>query len=113
MKKLPHRLIGIILSEDESGKVGVGTGILISPDLVLTVAHNIYNFEGKKEYHKISFCPGHSGPIGDKKEVKSRYYPEAFKLDNSPKNDIALMRLARKTEETEFIPLKNDVLRVW
>jgi V8-like Glu-specific endopeptidase len=63
MNKLPHRLIGIILSEDEFGKVGIGTGILISPDLVLTVAHNIY--DGKKESSKIRFCRGHSGPIGD------------------------------------------------
>lgn len=45
--KPPHNLIGAITWEDEMEEVGLGTGVLISPDLILTAAHNLVDFSNK------------------------------------------------------------------
>jgi hypothetical protein len=48
VKDMPHSLIGLITCLNQENKLISGSGILISPDLVLTCAHNIFNRELKK-----------------------------------------------------------------
>ena len=44
MKNDPHSLVGAILAKTtDQSSIIYGTGMLISPDLVLTCAHNIFN----------------------------------------------------------------------
>ena len=43
----PHRWIGALVSHDRFGNWAYGTAVLISNDLILTVAHNIYNTDSK------------------------------------------------------------------
>ncbi len=44
----PYNCIGAIYSKRNRRREFVGTGFLISSDLVLTVAHNIYTHESKE-----------------------------------------------------------------
>ncbi len=45
LKKLPHKHIGLLIwrREDNKKLKGTGSGFLISKNLVLTCAHNLYN----------------------------------------------------------------------
>jgi V8-like Glu-specific endopeptidase len=43
MKEKLHKNIVAIIWRNNLGLVGRGSGLLISPDLVLTCAHNLYN----------------------------------------------------------------------
>lgn len=66
MLKLPHKLIGAILFDAIPGQgtglgTGLGTGVLISPDLVLTVAHNLV--QQKKPVKNLRFYLGQHGPL--------------------------------------------------
>ena len=42
LKQLLHRSIGALTFLNRNKKLTMGNGTLISPDLVLTVAHNVY-----------------------------------------------------------------------
>ncbi len=63
MKELLHINIGALIFKPPFGKPGKGTGLLVSPNLVLTCAHNIVNFYSKQEYSDFKFYPGQSGPL--------------------------------------------------
>lgn len=116
MKKIPYRLIGLIIAEhiDDSGmgqKV-YGTGTLISPDLVLTVAHNIFCHKwGKKpvlrQNQNFKFYLAQNGKLGKYYEVDGYYYPNEFRSQNLPKYDYAIMKLRTVTEEKLFMNLAD------
>lgn len=61
--------------ENDIREVGLGTGILLSPDLVLTSAHNLVLWKDHKMYSKFRFYPGQSGPLQKYYEIKSWYFP--------------------------------------
>jgi V8-like Glu-specific endopeptidase len=78
----------------------VGTGVLISPNLVLTAAHNIYNdSQGNlKEYQKFLFLLGANGEVSKKQYQQIifwRYEKAANPNDTTEriKNDYALLLL--------------------
>lgn len=66
-----HRYIGPIISEHNKQKV-FGTGILISSNLVLTVAHNVYHSRQRRENTNIQFYPGFKGHLKNSDDISSR-----------------------------------------
>lgn len=116
MNELIHQNTGLILFRVNSllggrGK-GRGTGLLISPNLVLTAAHIIYNQKNKEEHQDFVFYPGQSGPIGEGYRVESYFFPSTYKTDQSPTNDYALLKLSRRVNREEFIPLCGNVQKL-
>ena len=57
MTKLPHKLIGALTYNSLQNQVQ-GSGILISPDLVLTCAHNLYDKSTGVLCRNFKFYPG-------------------------------------------------------
>lgn len=53
MHRLPHRILGAIICRGPQGSVQVGTGVLISSDLVLTCAHVLFNKLNHMPFHKF------------------------------------------------------------
>ncbi len=62
MKDLPHKHIGAIVSKCK-GVPLKGTGLLVSPNLVLTCAHNLYIRQYLEYSYDIKFYPGQCGPL--------------------------------------------------
>ena len=56
-----------------------GTGILIAPRIVLTVAHNIYDRRKQCEVTDLKFAPALNGKEGKFYPVKKVYYPKKYK----------------------------------
>jgi V8-like Glu-specific endopeptidase len=83
MKDIPHRLIGVLLCRAKTrGTLIKGTAFLISPDLVLTCSHNLYDKEYSEEYYNVRFYPGHFGVLNTKTggyEVESIFVPPEYK----------------------------------
>ncbi len=69
----PYCSLGALMATASNNKNIVGTGILISPNLVLTAAHNIYDWNNNEEYSNIRFLPAANGKysIEDFKVVKA------------------------------------------
>ncbi len=87
--QFPYNLIGVITGKDNAGRPFRGTGTLLSEDLVLTVAHCI--FEGKtygQDYKQLRFYPAAYGTVKEQKGIQFddwRYLPE-FK--NKKRDDL-------------------------
>ena len=63
-----HRHTGAITFRSRNFKeLGKGSGCLISPNLVLTVAHNVCHRALREVYYEIKFYPGQYGEL-------QRYY---------------------------------------
>ena len=52
--------------------------MLISPDLVLTAAHNIYNKEEKIFFYNFKFYPGEMGLLVSPYEVEKYFLPKEY-----------------------------------
>ena len=62
MSKLPHRHIGaLIFTSRRIKRPGKGTATLISPNLIITSAHNLYNKTTGEVYYDFRFYPGQYG----------------------------------------------------
>ncbi len=93
-----HRHIGALISENVKypGKSIVGSGILISPNIVLTVAHNVWcrNFANKNI--NIRFYPGQRGFLKNPYECEIIYYPKDYESKHQPAQfDYALLKLVK------------------
>jgi hypothetical protein len=58
-----HRLIGVLLFTVKGGGIGRGTAVLISKNLIMTVAHNIYDRNYDCENTNFEFFPSACGAI--------------------------------------------------
>ena len=71
-----HKHIGVLLFESEHTiAYGKGTAMLISPNLALTCAHNIFNRRTGEQYCKIKFFPGQAGVLERPMEVDKVFFP--------------------------------------
>lgn len=75
LSKLPYRHLGVIISRGER-HVSYGTGILISRNLVLTCAHNIFNATKRILFKELSFYPGQHGLLTNPHRVESYMFPK-------------------------------------
>ena len=91
----PYSVHGIVRIDLGKGSYRTATGILIGADLVLTAAHNIYDYRAtKQKYSGIEFIPGineQEMPFGKFKVIES-YVPDEF-LKTWEKEDYALLVL--------------------
>jgi V8-like Glu-specific endopeptidase len=90
----------------------VGTGILVSPNVVLTCAHNVYYGEKKKEHKEVRFYLKQHGLIKEYFEVEKHYYPEQFREGDNHAGvifDFALLKLKNRVSGMKkFVPLCTD-----
>lgn len=94
MSKQLHKHIGVILFRiNQTSKMGRGTGILISPDLVLTCAHNIYNKFSGELHREIKFYHGQCGVMEKHCEIDDFFFPGKFHLNPIISHDYALLKL--------------------
>ena len=111
MEKLPHKHIGAVVCRGPCNTLQTGTGLLISPDLVLTCAHVIINNEYNAPYPRIYFYPGQYGEFKNCYEIEDFKIPEEY-TDKKPgykSYDYALLKLSKRIEDNEFIQLCSSV----
>lgn len=78
-QQLPFKYIGALemFAKSLPGKTIRGSGILISSNLVLTAAHNVWANKVSQEVSNIKFYPGVCGFLDESKcyECSILYYP--------------------------------------
>lgn len=112
MTKQLHKHIGALTYVNKifPDQVGKGSGILISCNLVLTAAHNIYSHQNKILHQDIKFYPGQCGPLAKYYEVEDLFFPGKFIWNNKAAiNDYALLKLKEKVETDNFIEMSGNM----
>jgi len=96
---------------DSQGFLTRGTGALIGSDLVLTCAHNVYDFLRSREVMDMRVFPGRQweeNPFGST-TVKKIFFPDEWKASRDWDADIALLQLADPIgEDTGSFGLVSD-----
>jgi V8-like Glu-specific endopeptidase len=62
MKSVQHRSIGALIFYIKNKGPGCGSGVIVSKNLVLTAAHNIYDKDYDCENTDFKFYLGANGP---------------------------------------------------
>jgi V8-like Glu-specific endopeptidase len=109
-----HKYIGAILAinKKKGGAPIKGSGVLISPDLVLTGAHNLWD-RGGGENSTFKFYPGLCGPLKDSPcyDCSVVFYPKEHENCNEPMFDYGLLKLSEPilNKEDDFLPLSPSI----
>jgi V8-like Glu-specific endopeptidase len=108
MKQIIHRSIGALCFQTHNKKLAAGSGLLISKDLILTAAHNIFDKEVGMEHDGFKFYLGANGIAEKYYELESWRYPPEFAT--CPANerlqfDYALVKLKQPIDYKEFLDL--------
>lgn len=93
-----HRSIGALMFSDKNGKQAAGTGVLISKDIVLTSAHNIFDKKGNTRFVGFKFCLPTNGVADLFYAVEDFRYPPQFETCPQTRKlqfDYALVKLKR------------------
>ena len=99
MKHILHKSIGAILFKGKKSS-GRGTGILISPNLVLTVAHSLCNSAIGEEYTDFKFYPRQNGTLTKYYSISKVFYPKEYlSQQNNLTKDYGLMLLSEKVPQ--------------
>ena len=92
--------------------LGKGTGFLIASDLILTLAHNLYDRKADDYYFKngeVHIYPGVSGPLSKPFKVLDYRFPEEFKTciggKETRKYDYALLKIDGKIDLGKYFSL--------
>lgn len=70
-----HKNIVAIIWRNRYNRVGRGSGVLISKDLVLTCAHNFYYEEKRVEDILFSIYPGACGKLERPYKIEKSFIP--------------------------------------
>jgi V8-like Glu-specific endopeptidase len=116
MNEYPHRHIGVVLAVYSGSIFQLGTGILISPNLVLTCAHVIHcKAYQNNPFPKIYFLPAQYGELKKFYEIEQAETPEEYRSGEKwlfkKAYDYALLKLKDSFEESGFLPLSADLPR--
>lgn len=107
---LIHRSIGAITFLNPGKLMEVGSGVAISRDLVLTVAHNVYDRKYKGQNDSFKFYIK-DGKVAEKYyEIESwKYLPEFENCSSDAriKFDYALLKLKNPLPFDKYIPLSE------
>jgi V8-like Glu-specific endopeptidase len=111
---MPHRHIGVVLAHHQMGAIQLGTGILISPNLVLTCAHVIHSkIYQNKPFPRIYFLPAQYGELKNFYEIEQAETPEEYRSEEKwlykKAYDYTLLKLKVSVEESGFLPLSEDL----
>jgi V8-like Glu-specific endopeptidase len=108
LKSTLHRSMVALTFVNGMRKLCVGSGVLISPNLVLTAAHNVYDKNYQSEHDNFKVYQGADGVAKKYYEVESKRYLPAFK--DCPKSgriefDYALLKLKDSIPFDRYMPL--------
>ena len=105
-----YSLIGQLSFTDKQKRdLRKGTGILISPNLVLTANFNILNTQTCDLFENIKFYLGNDNSEKRAYDIEDVYVPDRTFI-NRKKTIFAygLLKLKEKVNATDFIPLNAD-----
>jgi V8-like Glu-specific endopeptidase len=108
LKSLLHRSIGALTFLNKIKKLAKGSAALISPNLILTVAHNIYDKSYQHENDFFKFYLGVDGVAEQFYEVESYRFMSEYKTcppSSKMENDYALMKLKTPIDFKEYLSL--------
>lgn len=113
--RLPFKHIGALEMECSAwkGRIYRGSGILISRNLVLTSAHNVWCGDYNQPFSSIKFYPGVCGVLAEVPcyECSVVFYPKEHRTSKLPIHDFALLQLSEPIpgEEDDFLPLSASL----
>jgi V8-like Glu-specific endopeptidase len=109
-QRFPNNCIGVLYTKNRGELMMLGTGFLVTCNLVATVAHNLYSRKEKIEIKELYFYPGICGQLHPRESYKVRSYrfPEEYKSCSKEevlKYDYALLKIERKVIRDSYIEL--------
>ena len=109
MRSPIHKHTGILLFRQfNQNGIGKGTAIAISPNIILTAAHNVYDVLTEEQHSGFRFFPGQSGTLEQYYNIIDLYFPSEYKRSPKISNDYALLKLSGNIKANDFLPLCSD-----
>lgn len=108
-KETLHRSVGVLTFLNKQNKLEMGSGVIISRDVVLTSAHHIFERLTNSENREFKFYLGEDGEAEKYLCVERWRYPEEFKTcppSLQQSYDYAIMKLKRPVNFRKYLELE-------